>query len=279
MQKGRAYLITILWLVVIVFFIGLPAEAVERITPEKLVTMKGKAVTLDARPKKEWAKGHIPGAISFNWEEYTKTDVQKIPYRTLPPHEMAQALGLLGANESSAIVITGDADDSWGGEGWIAWTLEWIGHKGPVFLLDGGVPGWKKKGLPLKTTSALPHQTRYTPSPDPTLFISAADLRTTPDRYTLVDTRSFTEWITGHVPGAVHISWKKMVDKDSRTPISPAAMKALLAKKKIPMDKPVVYYCTGGVRSGWAWMAHTMAGLPTAFNLEGGYEEWKAMEK
>jgi len=276
MQRRLATLIPILVFVVTVFCVELPAGAVERITPGMLVAMEGKPVILDARPQQAWAEGHIPGSVSFNWVEYTKTDAQKIPYRTLPPKEMADALGRLGINESSPIVITGDADDSWGGEGWIAWTLEWIGHQGPVFLLDGGLPGWKKKKLPLEEEekTAPPQRTLYTPTPDPALFISAAYLRKNLARYTLVDTRSFPEWITGHIPGAVHISWKKMIDKHSRTPISPDAMKALLTKKKIPIGKPVVYYCTGGVRSGWAWMAHDMASLPAAFNLEGGYEEW-----
>lgn len=278
MQKGRAYLITILWLVVIVFFIGLPADAMERITPEMLVAMEGEVVTLDARPKKMWAKGHIPGAISFNWEEYTKIDEQKIPYRTLPPQEMARVLGRLGIHESDIIVITGDADSSWGGEGWIAWTLEWVGHQGPVYLLSGGVSGWENSGRLITIKSALRPQTLYTPHPNPSTFMSATTLKENLASVTLIDTRSFREWITGRIPGAIHISWKNMIDKKSRTPISPEAMKALLTKKKVPLNKPVVYYCTGGVRSGWTWMAHDMADLPPAFNLEGGYEEWKRLE-
>ncbi|WP_300675338.1 sulfurtransferase [Desulfoluna sp.] len=275
MQKGKTTLIPMLWLVFTMFFVGLPAEAVERIAPETLIAMENKPVILDARPQKDWAKGHIPGSISFNWVEYTKTDAQKIPYRTLPPQEMATALGRIGITETSPIVITGDADDSWGGEGWIAWTLEWIGHQGPVYLLDGGLPGWEKKGLPLNRKNTPRPQTLYTPHPNPAHFITAEDLKRTPSAFTLIDTRSFTEWITGHIPGAIHISWKKMVDKPSRTPITPETLKKILTRKKVPLDKPIVYYCTGGVRSGWAWMAHDMTDLPPAFNLEGGYEEWR----
>lgn len=275
MQKGKTNLIPILWFVVSICFFGLPAGAVERMPLETLIAMEKQPVILDARPLEKWAEGHIPGSLSFNWNEYTKTDAQKIPYRTLPPQEMAEALGQLGVGETTPIVITGDAAASWGGEGWIAWTLAWIGHQGPVFLLDGGLPAWTKKGLPLTIKNTPRPQTRYTAAPRPALFISAAEVKKSPRAYTLVDTRSFPEWLTGHIPGAVHISWKKMVDKKSRTPIAPEAMKALLARKKVPTDRPVVYYCTGGIRSGWAWMAHHMADLPPALNLEGGYEEWK----
>jgi thiosulfate/3-mercaptopyruvate sulfurtransferase len=36
----------------------------------------------------------------------------------------------------------------------------------------------------------------------------------------------------------------------------------------------VVYYCAGGIRSGYAWLIHHLAGLPEAVNFEGGMEEW-----
>jgi thiosulfate/3-mercaptopyruvate sulfurtransferase len=51
----------------------------------------------------------------------------------------------------------------------------------------------------------------------------------------------------------------------------------LLAKHGVDLRKPVVYYCTGGIRSGYAWMVHTLAGLPNGRNYEGGMEEWKRL--
>jgi thiosulfate/3-mercaptopyruvate sulfurtransferase len=43
------------------------------------------------------------------------------------------------------------------------------------------------------------------------------------------------------------------------------------------MDRPVVYYCKGGIRSAYAWMVHVLAGFPGACNFEGGMEEWKTV--
>jgi thiosulfate/3-mercaptopyruvate sulfurtransferase len=40
-------------------------------------------VILDARPKKVWSDGHIPGALSFSWENYTRVDERGVPYRIL----------------------------------------------------------------------------------------------------------------------------------------------------------------------------------------------------
>ncbi len=69
---------------------------------------------LDARPKSEWTAGHIPGALSFSWEDYTRTDEQGIPYRVWQPQALAKALGAMGINENTPVVVYGDADKSWG---------------------------------------------------------------------------------------------------------------------------------------------------------------------
>ena len=251
------------------------AHGLERISANSLWNKKNGWIILDARPKKAWAAGHIPGSLPFGWQEYTEVGPQKIPYRTFPPAKMAKALGKLGISEKTPIAIVGDADTTWGGEGWIAWLLTWTGHKGPIALLEGGTPGWKNQNRAWTKNHADRPPLPYTPSANRSVFISAQTLRQNPDAYTIVDTRSFPEWIRGRIPGAIHIPWKKMVDRKSKTPISSEKLKTLLQKEGASLEKPVVYYCTGGIRSAWSWMAHTMAGLPTALNLEGGYEEWQ----
>ena len=274
MEQTRKIFAAGFMLVLVSLVYKVPCHAVERIHPQQLALLPKKAVLLDARPRKIWKKGHLPGALSFSWEEYTETDARKIPYRTLPPEKMAFVLGEMGITENTPVVIVGDAKTSWGGEGWIAWVLAWVGHKGPVHILEGGTLIWQKKGV--LTKRKKPHTpVRYAPNLHPAVFISAKTLHQKKENYTLVDTRSLPEWVAGRIKGAVHIPWKKMIDPKTRTPIATQAMKDLLQKKGVRLDKPVVYYCTGGVRSAWAWMAHEMAGLAQAINLEGGYEEWK----
>jgi len=43
-----------------------------------------KWVILDSRPKSDWEAGHIPGAIPFYWESYTRTDAKGVNYSSLP---------------------------------------------------------------------------------------------------------------------------------------------------------------------------------------------------
>jgi thiosulfate/3-mercaptopyruvate sulfurtransferase len=55
----------------------------------------------------------------------------------------------MGISEGSTIVVYGDADSSWGGEGWVLWVLDYLGHKGKLLLLNGGIRAWVKEGFPL----------------------------------------------------------------------------------------------------------------------------------
>ncbi|AMV70565.1 hypothetical protein JCM30471_25590 [Desulfuromonas carbonis] len=232
-------------------------------------------VLLDARPKAEWAAGHLPGAHSFSWEDYTRTDAQGIPYRPWPAQELAAALGQLGISEQTPLVVYGDADTSWGGEGWTVWLLAWLGHRGPIRLLDGGVQAWRQAQLPLTgETSAVKESAAYQVAPRAELYISTEEIVQAPQAQTLVDVRSLLEWVKGRVPGAVRIPWEDFYQGENRAPLTPDALQKLLARNEIDPSKPVVFYCAGGIRSAYAWLVYQLAGLPNGRNYEGSMEAW-----
>jgi thiosulfate/3-mercaptopyruvate sulfurtransferase len=236
-------------------------------------------IILDARPKSEWMAGHIPGAISFSWEDYTRTDERGVPYRVWPPRDLSAALGKMGISPESPVVVYGDADKSWGGEGWDCWVLSWLGHKGPVLLLDGGIQAWRNKKLPItqgpEKRNARPVIYKF--KLQPYLDISTADLENRKSSLNVIDTRSFLEWIRGHIPGAIHMSWTDLYTGKDHRPVAPDEFKKILRDRGIDFNKPIVYYCTGGIRSGYAWMVDQLSGLPAAVNYEGGFEAWEKL--
>ena len=247
------------------------------IEPADLKKDMSKWVILDARPKSEWVSGHIPGALSFSWENYTRTDENGIPYRVWPPKELSVELGKMGINENTPIVVYGDADKSWGGEGWNCWVLAWLGHKGPVRLLAGGVQSWRSNNFPWtqEPDKGRSHHVHYTHKLEPSLDIMTEDIDKQKANIVLIDTRSFFERIKGKIPGSVHIEWSDFFIGNDRRPLSPEALKKLLRKNGVNTNKQIVYYCAGGIRSAYAWLVHQLAGLPPAKNYEGGYEAWR----
>ncbi|WP_407050281.1 rhodanese-like domain-containing protein [Methyloraptor flagellatus] len=76
----------------------------------------------------------------------------------------------------------------------------------------------------------------------------------------LVDVREANEWAQSRVPGAVH------------APLSTLA--ATVAS--LPADKPIVFYCLSGGRSGRAVDLCRKLGLPHETHVGGGISAWKA---
>ncbi|MDY0190862.1 MAG: rhodanese-like domain-containing protein [Desulfuromonas sp.] len=237
-------------------------------------------IILDARPKAQWQQSHLPGAISLCWEDYTSTDSAGVKYRIIPPAQLAQKLGELGISSDKPLLIYADAETSWGGEGWLAWALSWLGHQGTIYVLDGGINAWVAAQLPVNNLEVKLPPTEYEFTLQPQMSISAQQLASNPDKYTLVDTRNYwIEWLPSHLPGAIHIDWKLFYTGEQRRPLNAEQLKKLLSDNGVTLDKPIVYYCSGGIRSGYTWMVHTLAGLPTSFNYEGGSEEWNLSQQ
>lgn len=241
----------------------------------------GKWVILDARPRVEWEAGHLPGAIPFYWETYTRTDVKGVQYSSFAPQELAQALAGLGIDERTPIVVYGDADKSWGSEGYDAWLLSWLGHKGPIRLLNGGIQAWNGRSFALVKGAERPaaKKAHYQVDLKPQYIVGTDEIRRGKGNYTLVDVRSTFEWFKGRIPGAVHIPWEDFYTGKERRPLSAAELKKLLAKHGVDTGKPVVYYCLGGVRSAYAWTAHQLAGLPEARNYKGSWAAWEKRDQ
>lgn len=233
-------------------------------------------VLLDARPKSRWMAGHLAGAHSFSWQDYTRTDAQQVPYRPWQPEELAAVLGQFGISATTPVVVYGDADTSWGGEGWTVWLLAWLGHQGPIRLLNGGIQAWQQAHLPLSQEVApvkefVPYQVELRAA----LLTSTDEIARDPQSETLVDVRSLFEWLKGRVPGAVRIPWEDFYHDKNRAPLTAEALRKLFARNAIDPAKPVIFYCDGGIRSAYAWLVYQLAELPDGRNYEGGMEAWK----
>jgi hydroxyacylglutathione hydrolase len=78
-------------------------------------------------------------------------------------------------------------------------------------------------------------------------------------RVTLLDIRSHEEYLAGHIPGSQHIHL------------------GYLAKRlpEIPMEKPIVVQCQGGVRSPIGASVLEALHAPQVMDLEGGFIQWQ----
>lgn len=80
----------------------------------------------------------------------------------------------------------------------------------------------------------------------------------------ILDVRSEVEYNSGHIPGAIHIPHRDLLDR----------LDELAAFK----TQPVILYCEAGVRAGIAEATLADAGFQQVIHLAGDMQEWRRRE-
>ncbi|MEO8197249.1 MAG: rhodanese-like domain-containing protein [Thermoanaerobaculia bacterium] len=254
--------------------------------PSELAARPAGSVTiLDARSTSEYRRGHVPGATAIDW-----TDFRDGWWRTgkLPEDlaALASNLGRYGVDDARPVVVYGNARDGWGEEGRIAWMLAYLGHP-EVSILDGGWPAWLEAGLPVSRSSESARPGHFVARPVAGLRASAEDVEAMRQGAgTVLDVRTAAEWDGatphfeprgGHVPGAIHLEWKDLLDARGR--LDPALARARLRAAGVDPARPVITYCTAGVRAGEAWVLLRALGYADVRNYDGSWYDWSADER
>jgi glyoxylase-like metal-dependent hydrolase (beta-lactamase superfamily II) len=174
------------------------------------------ATLIDTRPFQEFAAGHISGAVSI----------------TLRP-AFASWLGWLVPIDRPLILLMGPDQD----RGDLVSQCLNIGYEDIAGELEGGMAGWRGKGLPEMAIA---------------IRQANEDVGKAP-----LDVRQDNEWARGHLPGAQHLELGIL--EDSAHAIAPG---------------PLTIYCGHGERAMTAASlleAHGRKGLAV---LDGGFQAW-----
>jgi thiosulfate/3-mercaptopyruvate sulfurtransferase len=237
---------------------------------------------------KAYDRGHIPGAIGWNWQ----TDTQDQLRRDIPsPEDCQDLLQRSGISNDTTVVLYGDNNN------WFAayalWLLKYYGHE-DVRLMNGGRKKWLEEGR--ETTEEVPqvsagqYELVGTPSSEIRALRSYVEESVgRPDR-ALVDVRSPAEFSGellapeglpqegsqrgGHIPGAANIGWGMAVAEDG-TFKSRSELEEIYGSRGITPDKDIIAYCRIGERSSHTWyvLEHLM-GYPNVRNYDGSWTEW-----
>ena len=245
-----------------------------------------RVVEVDVDPT-VYEKGHIEGAVGWNW----KKDLQDQVARDIAPKEaLEHLLGKSGITPDTHILLYGDNNN------WFAayayWALKYYGHD-KVQLVDGGRVKWEKEGRQYSTDTPVYSTSSYH-------FHSSANekIRAYRDHVLsqigkagLVDVRSPKEYSGellapenlpqegaqrgGHIPTAVSIPWGTAVNPDNGAFKSVDELKKIYGDNGITPHKEVIAYCRIGERSAHTWFVlHEILGYPDVKNYDGSWTEW-----
>lgn len=237
-----------------------------------------------------YEKGHIPNAISINWE----TELHDHPRREFVSAEgLAKLLGSKGISNDQTLVLYS------GNNNWFAAYAYWLFlYRGVqnVKLLNGGRKKWELESRLLTQDAAQRPATTFSlgsERPDIRIFRDEVIERVRTGGGAWVDVRSPEEFrgellapphlpqeqaqVPGHIPGAGNITWSKTVNEDG-TFKSVEELKALYEAEGITSDKEVVTYCRIGERSSHSWFVlRELLGFEKVRNYDGSWTEYGSL--
>jgi thiosulfate/3-mercaptopyruvate sulfurtransferase len=157
-------------------------------------------------------------------------------------------------------------------------TAELLGHDPDrLHLLDGDFSAWQRKH---ETTSEVPdvEPTDYVVDPPAdSVLVDADAVAAAGDdpESVVVDTREDWEYEEGHVPGAVLLDWKDLVDDESRGILPREEALAVLEARGITPDRRIVLYCNTARRISHTYVVLGHLGFGDLAFYEGSLTEWE----
>jgi len=236
-------------------------------------------VVIDARSA-GYEAGHIPGAISLEWGDYVKEDMNLKTTR-----DLEDQLGAAGLSSDMVFVIYDDTTASWGAAGRVFWMLEYLGCD-RVHVLNGGWDKWSADAKATETESNTLRSARFAARVQEDALMAKDRLadRLGEDDFAVIDSRTdeeFNGWTLygeargGHITGAVQIPYAWFF-KEDKTLLDYDDLKDLFESRGITTDKEVTSYCTVGIRSGFIYFVLRTLGYPRVSNYDGSIAEWSA---
>lgn len=270
-----------------------PGEGrVRWVSPGWLMDHLGEVMVLDVQPNvHDYIMGHIPGAIYLN-EGLFRSSQNSLPAVYVSQDAIRPILSSCGLEPDRAVVVYSGAGrysrcTAGIGDGleqtMAAYSLVRFGHN-RVYILDGGIEGWRVAGGGL--TKEIPRWGRsgFDPQLRSEYFVEYDEFVRMKDRDDVVvlDARphdSYRDgglWIKrGHIPGALNLPWRSLMAEEN-----PRLMRSREELLRItgwidPHGKTIIVYCGTGREATCEFLILKFyLGYERVRIYEGSFTEW-----
>jgi thiosulfate/3-mercaptopyruvate sulfurtransferase len=217
--------------------------------------------------------GHVPGAVNVPFGEFRSESGDE---GMLPGSDVWESLlSTAGISHDDDIVAYDDTHGVFAARFLV--TAELYGHPPDrLHLLDGDFSAWNR-AHETTTESPSPTESSYAVrEPENSPLVDYDTIRAALDdpEAVIVDTREAWEFEEGHLPGAVNLDWRDLVDDDTRG-LKPAAERsAILDGVGITPDSRVLLYCNTARRISHTYVVLRSLGYDDVGFYEGSLTEW-----
>ena len=232
-------------------------------------------------PKGEYAEAHIPGAVFYDHDVIADL-TSGLPHTIPSPAAFADAVGKLGISETDTIVVYDGPGIFTAPRIW--WLLRIMGARS-VFVLDGGMDGWRAEGRPVTADVPAPVPVMFHPQFNAgavATFAEMIDIVATGNRQ-IADARGAARFTgdeaeprpgmrAGHMPGAK--SLPSGVFSTGGKLKSLGALRQTIESAGIDLEKPIVTTCGSGITAAIIMLALQSLGHTDNKLYDGSWSEW-----
>jgi thiosulfate/3-mercaptopyruvate sulfurtransferase len=221
--------------------------------------------------------GHLPGAVNVPFDAF-RADEHGGSEGMLPGEAVfADLLGGAGITREDRIVAYDDHHGVFAAR--LLVTAELYGHPPDrLHLLDGDFSAWQRAR---ETTTEVPDPEPVTyevrePTDSPLVDADAVAAAIDDPDTVIVDTREDWEFEEAHIPGAVALDWRALVDDETRGLKPREELEAILADAGIVPEKRILLYCNTARRISHTYTVLRHLAYPDLAFYEGSLTEWEA---
>jgi thiosulfate/3-mercaptopyruvate sulfurtransferase len=232
--------------------------------------------------KSDYDHGHIPGARYLDYEKISTPHGSGLMLELPPVEQLVKVFEDVGVGDSSQVVVYFSND-------WITptarvyLTLDYLGLRGRISYLDGGIQAWRKEGRPVSTEAPKFAKGKLTAHPrsDVIAKIDTVQQDLHKPGVAIVDVREPKCYGTpsscygereGHIPGAVNIPWEALVNDDYKLK-SPDELRKIFYAAGVKPGDEIIAYCHIGQRASLVYLVSRSLGHDSRL-YDGSFEEW-----
>ena len=211
---------------------------------------------VDRDGRSEWLQERIPGAVFFDFDREICDRSSDLPHMMPSAEDFQESAQGLGINQNSVIVVYDSLGIFSSPRAW--WMLKAMGADN-VAVLDGGLPAWKEKSLPLESGKQVKPVDKgdFIACYQNELFCDADEvLAATQDKQRIIiDARSQGRFLaqepepregirSGHMPGAKNLPFAELLSEQKMQDAYQLALifesiKASLAASQALVGRPL----------------------------------------
>ncbi len=206
-------------------------------------------VVVDGDVEGGYLRGHIAGAMLVPDNVEKDSDSGRV--HILSADKFAAMCQDLGIGDDTLVITYDNNQSLWAARLW--WALNYYGHTN-VKVLNGGWRSWVQEGRAISFDRSSPKTgVKFTPKVNDSVMVKVDELKEACSLSDAViwDVRSDGEFDgsnargnkrSGHVPGAVHLEWFNLMDRDTHLFKPADEVRKMLSDKGVTPDKAVFAY-------------------------------------